>query len=489
MEKRTDMPRRVDVGTLTTRPPFSDLFRVHPDILAGLKSSLLERGFDEATPIVAWNNTVVEGHTRLQAAKEAGLEWVWAHDQAFPDEDAALLYAIRAQTNRRNLEPAELLRCIARVDRIKAHGGDRRSQDFKSSNGDLNGRTHVQAAQLLGVSGKTVERARKVLANDTARQLVESGQRSISAAYNEVRAKERHTKEAAPPKLAPSLLPDLPPSVVRGVYTVAEWKALSERDRRFLLTEHPAQSNADYNRTNENVEWALWTWNPVTGCLHDCPYCYARDIAKRFYPQGFVPAIVPGRLHAPRKKKIPAAAAENLGERNVFTCSMADLFGKWVPEEWISAVFEETQHAQDWNFLYLTKFPQRLAQVEWPANAWCGTTVDRQSRVANAERSFRGVTAGIKWLSCEPLLERLTFSSLEMFDWVVIGGASESTETPAFQPPWEWVEHLIRQARNAGCRVYVKPNLLTRPREYPGWDPVEVGAPPPFFPGREPVSP
>jgi pyruvate-formate lyase-activating enzyme len=27
----------------------------------------------------------------------------------------------------------------------------------------------------------------------------------------------------------------------------------------------------------------LWSWNPVTGCLHDCPYCYARDIANRFY--------------------------------------------------------------------------------------------------------------------------------------------------------------------------------------------------------------
>jgi protein gp37 len=278
----------------------------------------------------------------------------------------------------------------------------------------------------------------------------------------------------------------LPPSAHYGIYTVAEWNALSDRDRDFLLHEHPQQVKADYNRTNDKVEWALCTWNPVTGCRHDCPYCYARDIANRFYAQRFVPAFVPGRLHAPRNKPVPAAAATNLGERNVFTCSMADLFGKWVPQEWIDAVFAQTVHAPAWNFLYLTKFPQRLATLESPENAWCGTTVDIQKRVANAERSFRGVTAGVKWLSCEPLLEDLTFTSLEMFDWVVIGGASKSTQTPAFQPPWAWVRHLMRQAEDAGCRIYLKPNLTCRPREYPGFDPDLISAPPPFLPHREP---
>ena len=30
------------------------------------------------------------------------------------------------------------------------------------------------------------------------------------------------------------------------------------------------------------IDWCDSTWNPVTGCLHDCPYCYARRIAERF---------------------------------------------------------------------------------------------------------------------------------------------------------------------------------------------------------------
>ena len=30
------------------------------------------------------------------------------------------------------------------------------------------------------------------------------------------------------------------------------------------------------------IDWADATWNPVTGCLHGCEYCYARGIARRF---------------------------------------------------------------------------------------------------------------------------------------------------------------------------------------------------------------
>lgn len=33
---------------------------------------------------------------------------------------------------------------------------------------------------------------------------------------------------------------------------------------------------------NTKIDWATRSWNPVTGCLHGCPYCYARKIAERF---------------------------------------------------------------------------------------------------------------------------------------------------------------------------------------------------------------
>jgi protein gp37 len=231
--------------------------------------------------------------------------------------------------------------------------------------------------------------------------------------------------------------------------------------------EPPPGKKTTFNRTNEMVDWAWWTWNPVTGCLHDCPYCYARDIAERLYPEKFEPTFHPDRLTAPYYTPLPAQAAEDSRANSVFVCSMADLFGKWVPQEWIEAVLKQVWANQQWNFLFLTKFPQRLAEIDWPPNAWVGTTVDEQYRVKIAEKAFEKVNATVRWLSCEPLREDLTFERLDLFDWVVIGGQSKSTREDAFQPPWAWVEHLWRQARDANCLLYWKPNLLTRPLEYP----------------------
>jgi len=239
------------------------------------------------------------------------------------------------------------------------------------------------------------------------------------------------------------------------------------------------ESETKFNRTNSNVEWALWTWNPVTGCLHDCTYCYARDIANRFYPEKFEPTFKPARLGASQRTPSPSSdlvkapfdevnVRGGIGEKNVFVCSMADLFGKWVPAEWIESVMAEVRSAPQWNFLFLTKFPQRLVGIDFPKNAWVGTTVDTQARVAAAETAFAKIKAGVKWLSCEPMLERLTFRSLSVFDWVVIGGQSKSSQEPEFKPPLSWVGHLQEQAAAAGCKVYMKTNLLApRVREYP----------------------
>ena len=30
------------------------------------------------------------------------------------------------------------------------------------------------------------------------------------------------------------------------------------------------------------IDWCDSSWNPVTGCLHGCEYCYAGGIAERF---------------------------------------------------------------------------------------------------------------------------------------------------------------------------------------------------------------
>ena len=86
---------------------------------------------------------------------------------------------------------------------------------------------------------------------------------------------------------------------------------------------------------------------------------------------------------------------------------MADLFGRWVPGEWIERILATVAANPQWNFLFLTKFPKRMSEFVIPPNAWMGTTVDLQARVANAEKVFEKVKASVRWLSIEPMLEPL----------------------------------------------------------------------------------
>lgn len=281
-------------------------------------------------------------------------------------------------------------------------------------------------------------------------------------------------------------LASLEPNAQREVWRIAQETAPTDKDGPPRLTgahvqrtvdqwqrtrPEPRQPISQFNRTNENIEWAAWSWNPVTGCKHCCPYCYARDIANRFYPQGFEPTFHPERLSAPQNTSMMQPRWQgDIGYKGVFVCSMADLFGKWVPQEWIDAVLDAVRQAPQWNFLFLTKNPRRLTEIQWPENTWVGATVDRQARVEETEEAFAQIDAGVLFVSCEPLLERITFQNLGLFDWLIVGGQSASSTMKAFQPEWGWVEDLLWQARNTGCgprKVYFKTNLKSRPREYP----------------------
>jgi protein gp37 len=229
-----------------------------------------------------------------------------------------------------------------------------------------------------------------------------------------------------------------------------------------------------HETTGEGVSWAGWSWGIITGCMHGCRYCYARAIVSRFtnaHPAGFTPLYHRERLDAPANTKIPARCEHDPAYRRVFVGPLADMFGRWVPLEWIEEILAVEHVNPQWEYLHLTKFPDRYPEIQiLPSTAWIGTSVDEQKRVRIAERAFTALAeqqqrVKVRWLSLEPLKEHLEFTDLSMFDWVVIGAQTASVQpdgvgyVPAFDPPAEWVLRITDQAHEAGVPVHWKPNL------------------------------
>jgi len=224
-----------------------------------------------------------------------------------------------------------------------------------------------------------------------------------------------------------------------------------------------------FNRTNSNIDWAKYSWNPVTGCLNGCNYCYARDIAKRFNPQGFHPYLWLDRLQAPFN--MPKPKGHSITDRSVFVCSMADLFGPWIPESCIQAVLEPVSKTPWFTYIFLTKFPERLPEIHFPSNCWVGATVDTQARVQRTQQALEMVRAPVRFISLEPFQEPILFYDLSMLDWLIIGGRSRTSRCPEFQPKLAWVKAVLAVADCYNIPIYMKPNLrvegLSKRTEFP----------------------
>lgn len=196
---------QVEINSIKVRPPFSELFSIDERVLRAVKEDMDKRGFDHSQPIVLWDNegVVIDGHTRLQAARELALEEVPVCVKGFPDEDAAIEYAIHNQRNRRNLTEADILRCIEAVDKRRDRGGDRRSEEARSkaSNEAIEKvKSAEETARIVGTSRAKVERARAVLDNPQAAAEVKAGKKKISRAYQEIQAKRKNQNQPEPNK-------------------------------------------------------------------------------------------------------------------------------------------------------------------------------------------------------------------------------------------------------------------------------------------------
>jgi protein gp37 len=207
------------------------------------------------------------------------------------------------------------------------------------------------------------------------------------------------------------------------------------------------------NRTK--IEWTDYTWNPITGCLHNCWYCYAKKMFTRFH-RSFEPTFHPERLNELEKLKKPS---------KIFVCSVADLFAEWTKSEWVLQVLMEMKKYPQHIYQLLTKQPQNIAkEINFGDNVWIGTTVTKQTECVNIEEILQ-VQSGVRFVSFEPLLEEIN-CDLEGLDWIIVGKLTGSKKIPLQK---EWVEKLIKQARELKTPIFIKNNVnwVEKIQEFP----------------------
>jgi len=251
----------------------------------------------------------------------------------------------------------------------------------------------------------------------------------------------------------------------------------------------------EMNRTS--IEYADFTWNPVTGCLGPggtpeepkrCSYCYAHRLAKGRLKKTYLsnPTVAPGcdpadpfspriwsdRLREPAERDKPA---------KIFVCNMGDLFHLWVPDEWRYLVCGAADEAEQHIYLYLTKDP---AGYLWPMgsdgtgtwtwfdNEWLGVTITRPWEWEERWPLLREVVARVRWVSFEPLLGPMAigYSKPPELAWATIGAQTPGTWR---SPLGYWVQALTAQLEINGVPVFHKDNLdcegmgIERRREWP----------------------
>lgn len=196
-----------------------------------------------------------------------------------------------------------------------------------------------------------------------------------------------------------------------------------------------------------------------------CANCYAAKLNQSSFFGGNKLAYT-GKV--PRLKLRPEILASWRRQRQPkkhFVASMTDVFGDWVPREWIFQFLDAMWAAHRQTFQVLTKRADVMARevAAWlehrslrrvPENIWLGVSVEDIKRKERLQ-VLAGIPAYVRFASFEPLLEDLNLApgDLAGLRWAIIGGESGPGARPC---ALDWIAEIQRECRRARVPVFVK---------------------------------
>ena len=178
----------IEADKITTASPFKELFPVKEEMLESITEDMKKNGFDRTQPLIIWKEkkTLIDGHTRLQAVKNAGIKEVPVIYVSLKDREAATEYAYALQFKRRNLTEGEKFGFAENYLCNVAQTGKNESGWKKND-----------IASILSCSLRTAQKYITVIKNASLedKECIKQGEKTINQVYNSLR--ESDEKEAA----------------------------------------------------------------------------------------------------------------------------------------------------------------------------------------------------------------------------------------------------------------------------------------------------
>ncbi len=207
--------------------------------------------------------------------------------------------------------------------------------------------------------------------------------------------------------------------------TEKEYLSIVRKNRNLTLVKNMIENSLNKKAKGKMFNIVTATWNPISGCLYNCIYCWARELAitklknTQRYAKGFKPSL--------NEKEFSSRFVK--GDL-IFVSDMADMFANFIPDNWIKQVLNHISRFPEADFLFMTKNPKRYLELlpYIPKNAILGATIEttndeiiQTDKVSTAPlpseryQAMKTLDWDRKIVSIEPILD---FDLITFIKWI-----------------------------------------------------------------------